>query len=169
MTAQNDRGREPVGRGAAHPPHSTGTAGTGLGSQTSQSRAGRQDGQGGWGAEPCLGTSGLPASGRGGPHSSALPPGGRPLPPLPQDLLCAPCRVLEARPCRVESGRVRCVPRGVEQSSSLGKPWQGPARPSVPGLARQEQVGSRGSLAALPPGSERLIHPFTSCGPMSRS
>lgn len=39
---------------------------------------------------------------------------------------------------------------------------------SAPGLARQEQVDRQGSLAALPPGSEGLIHLFMSCGPTPR-
>lgn len=110
----------------------------------------------------------------GGEQSPAWAPrGSRPVggvaripQPCPQGADHSP---ISRRTYWVGSGRVRCVPRGVEQSSSLGKPWQGPERPSVPGLARQEQVGTRGSLAAPPPGSKRLIHPITSCGPMSRS
>uniref|UniRef100_A0A8C2NT76 CLIC N-terminal domain-containing protein n=1 Tax=Capra hircus TaxID=9925 RepID=A0A8C2NT76_CAPHI len=51
--------------------------GTGLGSQTSQARVGRQDGWGGWGAKPHMGNSGP----EGGPHIPQLcPSAGRPPP-----------------------------------------------------------------------------------------
>lgn len=75
-TAHEDRQEKPVG-GVRSISLLLGDGRTGLGSQTSQARVGRQDGWGGWGAKPRLGNSGP----EGGPHILQLCPGADRPPP----------------------------------------------------------------------------------------
>lgn len=155
MTAPSDRGWDWWAGNSPSPIHRG--RGTGLGSQTSQAGAERQEGRGGWGAEPSRSTSGLPASGWGGPHSSA-PPQAAGHPHLSQDL-CAWYGVLEAMPCWV--GGEGCAPGGD------GVPgWGGPAQPCMAlssWAGRPWRLGRLERLAAPPPGTKSLTHLFTTC------
>uniref|UniRef100_A0A8D0VST8 Chloride intracellular channel 3 n=1 Tax=Sus scrofa TaxID=9823 RepID=A0A8D0VST8_PIG len=109
-------------------------AGTGLGSQTSQARAGRQDGRGGWELGPGWARAGL--------HSSVLPQvAGRQAghPHLPQDLLSSSVWGLHQR--------------GRAPAPRQPRPALPPPRPAQPppasGLARQEQATREQSLGHL--------------------
>lgn len=124
--------------------------GTGLGSQTSQPRVGQQDGQGGWGAEPNLGTQGLRASGWGQPTFLSPAPGSRP----PSDLHRTQCVcsvgyqwlspagwVWESEVCAWSSG---------DRAPALRSPAL-PAWPSAPVRTRQGQLCEPGERGASSP------------------
>lgn len=120
-----------------------------MGSQTSQARVERQEGRGGWGAEPSRAPQG------------SQPVGG--VAHIPQPHPRQQATPISRRTCVHGMGSSRPCPagwgeRGVPQGVTEFQAWGGPAQPC---MALSSWAGQ--AVAAGPTGTESLTHLFTAC------